>query len=92
MHRREDDLVLLLNSYLKLFSGKLHPRWSNPFKMIKFYQFGVIEIGMDATDALKVNGSQLNSYIIVSDSRGRSLVPSLMLLLLRGPPMVKLGT
>jgi len=54
---REGDLVLLLNSRWELFPGKLHSRWLGPFTMLKVYPYEAIEIGTDATDSLKVNGS-----------------------------------
>jgi len=46
---REGDLVLLLNSRLKPFPGKLRSRWSGPFKVIRVYPYGAIEIGTEAT-------------------------------------------
>jgi len=33
----DGDLVLLFSSRLKLFSGKLHSRWSGPFKVMNVY-------------------------------------------------------
>ena len=42
---REGNLVLLFNSHLKLFPGKLRSRWSGPFKVLKVYPYGAIEIG-----------------------------------------------
>ncbi|KAL8145225.1 hypothetical protein AgCh_003427 [Apium graveolens] len=57
------DMVLLFNSRLRLFPGKLKSRWSGPFTItdIKFY--GATEImGQDGTK-FKVNGQLLKLYV-----------------------------
>ena len=36
--------VLLFNSRLKLFPGKLKSRWSGPFTVIKVYPYGAVEL------------------------------------------------
>ena len=51
---RKDDLVFLFNSRLKLFLGKLHSRWSGPFKVLKVYSYRAIEISTEATSSFKV--------------------------------------
>ncbi|KAH9716271.1 hypothetical protein KPL71_021404 [Citrus sinensis] len=38
------QLVLLHNTRLRLFPGKLKSRWSGPFKLLKFYPHGAIDI------------------------------------------------
>ena len=43
----EGDFVLLYNSRLKLFLGKLKSRWSGPFKVVKVYPYGVVKISND---------------------------------------------
>ena len=43
----EGDLVLLYNSRLKLFPGELKSRWSGPFKIVKVYPYGAIDIAND---------------------------------------------
>ena len=63
---REGDLVLLFNSRLKLFSGKPCSLWSGPFKVLKVYPYGAVEMGTDATSSCKVNGSRLKHYIAES--------------------------
>lgn len=40
----EGDIVLLYNSRLKLFLGKLNSRWSGPFKVQKVFLNGAMEI------------------------------------------------
>ncbi|XP_060961059.1 uncharacterized protein LOC133031549 [Cannabis sativa] len=36
--------VLLFNSRLKLFPGKLKSRWSGPFTVVKVFPYGVVEL------------------------------------------------
>nr|GEU29867.1 hypothetical protein [Tanacetum cinerariifolium] len=38
------DRVLLFNSRLKIFSGKLKPRWSEPFTVAHVFPYGTIEL------------------------------------------------
>ncbi|XP_070050458.1 uncharacterized protein [Nicotiana tomentosiformis] len=60
-----DDLVLLFNSRLKLFSGKLKSKWSGPFKVVNVSPYGAIELeSEDRTRTFKVNGSgsSITSY------------------------------
>jgi len=60
---QEGDLVLLFNSRLKLFLGKLRSSWSGPFKVMKVYPYGEIDIGTEATSTFKVDGSRLKHYL-----------------------------
>ena len=56
------DKVLLYNSRLKLFPGKLKSTWSGPFSVINTNKFGSIEV-MNATgEKFKVNGQRLKLY------------------------------
>ena len=41
---RKGDLLLLFNSRLKLFPGKLKSKWSGPFKISQVYLSGVVEL------------------------------------------------
>ncbi|XP_049354649.1 uncharacterized protein LOC125819225 [Solanum verrucosum] len=50
------DLVLLFNSRLRLFSGKLRSKWSGPFKVTPVFQSGAIELENDKGERLKSNG------------------------------------
>ena len=36
--------VLLFNSWLRLFPGKLKSRWSRPFTVVKVFSYGVVEV------------------------------------------------
>nr|GEX37906.1 reverse transcriptase domain-containing protein [Tanacetum cinerariifolium] len=38
------DRVLLFNSRLKIFSGKLKSRWSGPFTISQVYPYGIVEL------------------------------------------------
>ena len=60
----EGQFVLLYNSRLKLFSGKLKSRWSGPFKVVKVHPYGAIKISNDKGEEFKVNGHRLKPYLI----------------------------
>ena len=60
----EGELVLLYNSRLKLFSGKLRSRWSSLFKVVKVHPYGAIEISDDEGKVFQVNGHWLKPYLI----------------------------
>ena len=59
----EGDLVLLFNSHLKLFPRELRSKWSSPFKVLKVYSYGAVEINIYATGSFKVNSARLEHYI-----------------------------
>ena len=60
---REGQLVLLFNSRLKLFQGKLRSRWSGPFVINKVLPYGAIELKNEKNgDTFKVNGQRLKPY------------------------------
>ncbi|KAL4311370.1 hypothetical protein GQ457_01G014760 [Hibiscus cannabinus] len=56
--------VLLYNSCLRLFPGKLKSRWSRPFEVVKPYSHGAV-ILKSITDGseFKVNGQRLKHYV-----------------------------
>nr|GEV11817.1 reverse transcriptase domain-containing protein [Tanacetum cinerariifolium] len=56
------DRVLLFNSRLKIFLGKLKTRWSGPFPITQVFPYGTVELSQ--TDGLnfKVNGHRLKHY------------------------------
>ncbi|GJW04332.1 reverse transcriptase domain-containing protein [Tanacetum coccineum] len=41
------DRVLLFNSRLKIFSGKLKTRWTGPFTVTQFFPYGTIELSQN---------------------------------------------
>jgi hypothetical protein len=59
----EGDMVLLFNSRLKLFPGKLKSRWSGPFKVLRAFSYGAVEIFSENSGAFKVNGQRLKHYL-----------------------------
>nr|GEZ17202.1 reverse transcriptase domain-containing protein [Tanacetum cinerariifolium] len=56
------DRVLLFNSRLKFFSGKLKTRWSGPFTIAKVFPYGTIELSQANGPNLKVNGHRVKHY------------------------------
>ena len=60
----EGEFVLLYNSRLKLFLDKLKFKWSSPFKVVKVYPYGAVEISNDKSEVFKVNGHRLKPYLI----------------------------
>ncbi|KAK8926051.1 hypothetical protein KSP39_PZI018317 [Platanthera zijinensis] len=57
------DLVLLYNSRLKLFPGKLKSRWSGPFLVEEVFPYGTVLVSHPEKGSFKVNGHRLKSYI-----------------------------
>ena len=56
--------VLLYNSHLHLFLGKLQSRWTGPFIVRNFYPHGAIEIENPKNgDMFKVNGQRLKPFL-----------------------------
>ncbi|XP_021722788.1 uncharacterized protein LOC110690271 [Chenopodium quinoa] len=57
------DKVLLYQSRLRLFPGKLRSRWEGPFQVVNVYPHGAVEIQSLETDKVfKVNGQRLKPY------------------------------
>nr|GEX70531.1 hypothetical protein [Tanacetum cinerariifolium] len=56
------DLVLLFNSRLKIFSGKLKTRWSGPFTITKVFPYATVEISQANGPNFKVNGHRVKHY------------------------------
>ncbi|GJT60655.1 reverse transcriptase domain-containing protein [Tanacetum coccineum] len=56
------DRVLLFNSRLKIFSGKLKTRWSGPFTITKVFPYGTIELSQLDGPNFKVNGHRVKHY------------------------------
>ena len=55
--------VLLFNTRLKLFPGKLRSRWVGPFVVINVFSHGAVEIKSPRTGKeFKVNGHRLKPY------------------------------
>ena len=60
----EGELVLLFNSRLKLFPEKLRSKWSGPFKVIKVYPHGAVDLANAKGKIFKVNRHRLKPYFI----------------------------
>ncbi|GJU98177.1 reverse transcriptase domain-containing protein [Tanacetum coccineum] len=56
------DRVLLFNSRLKIFSGKLKTRWTGPFTVTQVFPFGTVELSQTDRPNFKVNGHRLKHY------------------------------
>nr|GEY03231.1 reverse transcriptase domain-containing protein [Tanacetum cinerariifolium] len=56
------DQVLLFNSRLKIFSGKLKTRWSCPFTITRVFPYGTIELSQPNGLNFKVNGHRVKHY------------------------------
>ncbi|PNX63401.1 hypothetical protein L195_g061607, partial [Trifolium pratense] len=60
---RPGQMVLLFNSRLKLFPGKLKSKWSGPFKIHEVKPYGAVVLEDPATkDTWTVNGQRLKLY------------------------------
>nr|GEY70679.1 reverse transcriptase domain-containing protein [Tanacetum cinerariifolium] len=56
------DCVLLFNSHLKIFSGKLKTRWTRPFTVAHVFPYGTIELSPLDGPNFKVNGHRVKHY------------------------------
>ena len=50
------DKVLLFNTRLKLFLGKLKSKWTGPYEITKVFPFGAVEVTHLDKGTFKVNG------------------------------------
>ena len=56
--------MLLYNTRLRLFPEKLKSRWSSPFKLLKLYRHGAVDLLDEQTgQEFKVNGHRVKHYI-----------------------------
>ena len=60
---RVGDQVLLFNSRLKLFPGKLKSKWSGPYTVVSSTTFGAVTLRTDVGGEFKVNGQRLKHYL-----------------------------
>ena len=62
---QKGDQVLLYDSKLHIFSGKLKSRWTGPFIIHQVYPNGVVELLSSKENQLfKVNGQRLKPYAV----------------------------
>ncbi|KAG7599431.1 Reverse transcriptase domain [Arabidopsis suecica] len=57
------DQVLLFNSRLKLFPGKLKSRWSGPFTIKEVLPFGAVSLFAKDGSEFRVNGQRVKKYL-----------------------------
>ncbi|KAG7599425.1 Integrase catalytic core [Arabidopsis suecica] len=57
------DQVLLFNSRLKLFPGKLKSRWSGPFTIKEVLPFGTVSLFAKDGSEFRVNGQRVKKYL-----------------------------
>ncbi|XP_070057211.1 uncharacterized protein [Nicotiana tomentosiformis] len=60
---KEGDLVLLLNSRLRMFPGKLKSKWSGPFKVVNVTPFGALDLKNKNDEVFRVNGHRVKHYL-----------------------------
>ncbi|XP_070025501.1 uncharacterized protein [Nicotiana sylvestris] len=64
------DMVLLYNSRLRLFPGKLKSRWSGPFRVVEVFPSGAVEIATkNDSRTFRVNGQRLKPYVGMSEKK-----------------------
>ncbi|GJS68658.1 reverse transcriptase domain-containing protein [Tanacetum coccineum] len=67
IHDYVGDRVLLFNSRLKIFSGKLKTRWTRPFTVAQVFSYGTIELsqtdGPNFKDCPDFEGSRARDFV-----------------------------
>nr|GEX18678.1 reverse transcriptase domain-containing protein [Tanacetum cinerariifolium] len=69
------DRVLLFNSRLKIFLGKLKTRWSGPFTITKVFPYGTVELSQP--DGLNFKGSDFILEEIEAYLKDESISPEI---------------
>ncbi|XP_024010262.1 uncharacterized protein LOC112085290 [Eutrema salsugineum] len=69
------DLVLLFNSRLKLFPGKLRSRWSGPFRVLEVRSYGALVLEGKDGKGFVVNGQRVKHYLVSEKREEASTVP-----------------
>ena len=57
------DLVLLFNSRLRLFPGKLKSKWTGPYTVTQLFPHGAVELETKEGVRFKVNGQRIKIYL-----------------------------
>ena len=68
------DQVLLFNSRLRLFPGKLKSKWSGPFTVVSSTQFRGVTLRNSNHKEFKVNGQRLKHYLWKKQLEDKPLV------------------
>ena len=61
------DMVLLFNSRLRLFPGKLKSKWSGPFEVVFVSPFGALDLRNKNGEVFRVNGHLVKHYLAKFD-------------------------
>ena len=76
-HFKQGDQVLLYESKLHLFPGKLKSRWTGPFTIQEIYHNGSVDLlNLKDHRVFKVNGQRLKPYV-VQNSTDKEEIPLL---------------
>src|SRR5690606_29413847 len=70
-----NDQVLLFNSRLKLFPGKLRSRWSGLFTIKEVKPYGAIVLLNHDGGEFVVNGQRLKPYLAYSEISEGEVIP-----------------
>ncbi|XP_070039892.1 uncharacterized protein [Nicotiana tomentosiformis] len=57
------DLVLLFNSRLRMFPGKLKSKWSSPFEIMGVRPFGALDLKNKNNEVFRVNCHRVKHYL-----------------------------
>ncbi|KAL0734104.1 hypothetical protein Bca4012_010314 [Brassica carinata] len=69
------DQVLLYNSRLKLFPGKLKSRWSGPFEVKEVKPYGAIVLWDKQSNEFTVNGQRVKQYMASTPKENGTSTP-----------------
>ncbi|CAM8932023.1 unnamed protein product [Rhodiola kirilowii] len=61
----EGERVLLFNSRLRLFHGKLRTKWSGPYTVERVYLDSYVELSIEGGKSMVVNGQRLKHYHVL---------------------------
>ncbi|XP_070004374.1 uncharacterized protein [Nicotiana sylvestris] len=59
---KEGDLVLF-NSRLRMFPGKLKSKWSGPFEVVSVAPFGALDLNNKNDEVFRVSGHRVKHYM-----------------------------
>ncbi|XP_070050156.1 uncharacterized protein [Nicotiana tomentosiformis] len=60
---KEGDLLLLFNSRLRMFPGKLKSKWSGSFEVVGVTPFGELDLKNKNDEVFQVNGHRVKHYL-----------------------------
>ena len=63
------NLVLLFNSRLRLFPGKLKSKWTSPYLVTQLFPHGAVELETKEGVRFKVNGKRIKIYFGMLNQR-----------------------